>query len=129
MRSCFYLLGRTYRTLIYNRCLSPSQRRTKFSHVPKFCYQLVYCCLIRHLLVSVRRTKSLTNSSKRHRREAMFENEHVVLDNTSYSHLQRFCANSVSSGLATKVTLTRGGFVISLHDGGPASDFILCPNT
>jgi hypothetical protein len=39
------------------------------SCVPKFCYQLVYCCLIRHFLFRIRITKCFTNSSKRFRCE------------------------------------------------------------
>jgi hypothetical protein len=57
----------------------------------------------------------------------MFENEHMFC---SCSHLHNFCATGGSSGLATRVILTRmsrGGWESLLHMGGPASDFIFVP--
>jgi hypothetical protein len=39
--------------------------QTNTSYVPKFCYQSVYCCLIRYFLVRIRIAKCFTNSSKR----------------------------------------------------------------
>jgi hypothetical protein len=52
---------------------------------------------------------------------------YVLLVNTPCSHLHSFCATGVSSGLATRVTLTRllrGSWESLLHGDGPASDFI-----
>jgi hypothetical protein len=51
--------------------------QTNTSCVPKFCYQSVYCCFIRHFLVRIRIAKCFTNSSKRFRCEVMLENEHT----------------------------------------------------
>jgi hypothetical protein len=45
-------------------------------------------------------------------------------------HLKRFCAAGLSSGLATRVILTRvsrGRLGESITRGGPASDFIFVP--
>jgi hypothetical protein len=50
--------------------------QTNTSCVPKFCYYLVYCCLMRYVLVRIHIAKCFTNSNKRFRREVMFENEH-----------------------------------------------------
>jgi hypothetical protein len=51
--------------------------QTDTSCVPKFCFQSVYCCLVRYCLVRIRIAKCFTNSSKRFRCEVMFENEHT----------------------------------------------------
>jgi hypothetical protein len=46
--------------------------QTNTSCVTKFCYQSVYCCLIRYFLVRIRIAKCFTNSSsRRFRGEAM----------------------------------------------------------
>jgi hypothetical protein len=68
--------------------------------VPKCCYQSVYCCLIRYFLVSYQQPISMLSNVR--------EWTHVLLVNTPSSHLHSFCANGVSSGLATRVTLTWG---------------------
>jgi hypothetical protein len=55
---------------------------------------------------------------------------HVLLVNTPCSQLHSFCKSGVSSGLATRVTLTRisgGKFGESTSGGGNASDFIFLP--
>jgi hypothetical protein len=93
------------------------------SCVPKYFYQSVYCCLIRYFLVRIRIAKWFTNSNKLFRCEAMSKLKH-----TFCSHLNSFCANGVSSGHATGVTLTRvsrGKLEESVIRGGPASDFVL----
>jgi hypothetical protein len=54
--------------------------------------------------------------------------KHVLLINTSYSHLHSFCVNDVSSVPATMVTLTlvkEWGWKNLLHGDQPTSNFIL----
>jgi hypothetical protein len=54
---------------------------------------------------------------------------HILLANTTFSHLHGVCASGVSSSLAVSVTLnwmSRVGESL-LHEGGPASDFIFVP--
>jgi hypothetical protein len=56
--------------------------------------------------------------------------KNILLVNAPCSELHSFRANSVSSGLATRVTLTRvsrARFGESITRGGPASDFIFVP--
>jgi nitrate reductase gamma subunit len=83
------------------------------------------------LVVRIRIAKCFTNSSKWFRCEVMFENEHTFF---SWTHhvctCTVFCATGVSSGLATRVTLTRvTGEVGAVYymGGGPASDCIFVP--
>jgi hypothetical protein len=86
-------------------CLSLDEHlsQTNTSCVPKCCYKLLFCCLIWYFLVRTRIAKCFTNSSKRFRCEWT----HVLLVNTTCSYLYSFCTTGVSSGLATRVTLTR----------------------
>jgi hypothetical protein len=55
-----------------------------------------------HFFVRIRIPKRFTDSSKNLDVVIIFENEHMI-----FSHLHSFCAGGVSSGLATRVTLTR----------------------
>jgi hypothetical protein len=66
----FHLLRKTEQ--IYSRYPPPPRRHTNTSCVPKFCYQSVYCCLIRYFLVRIRIAKCFTNSTRRFRCEVMF---------------------------------------------------------
>jgi hypothetical protein len=119
------------RTAVISAVLSLDEHlsQTNTSCVPEFCYQPVYCCLIRYFLVRTRIAKCFTISSRRCRCELMFENEHALCS-SSCPLLHGFCSVIVSSGLVTRVTLTR----VSRGEvgrecymgGGPASDFFFC---
>jgi hypothetical protein len=59
----------------------------------------------------------------------VLERTHVLLGITPCFHMHSFCATCVSSGLATRVTLTRVLQERSeslLHSGRPVAHFILC---
>jgi hypothetical protein len=64
---------------------------TNIPCVPKYCYQSVYCCLIRYFLVRIRIAKCFTYSSKWFQREVMSENEHTFW---SCIHHVRTCTAS-----------------------------------
>jgi hypothetical protein len=77
------------------------------SCVPQFCYQLVYCCLIRYFLFRIDNAKCFMNRSKRFWCKVHFwEWTHVLLVKTKCSHLHSFGATGVSS-LETRMTLTQ----------------------
>jgi len=78
------------------------------SCVPKCCYHLVHYCLIWYCLIKICIVMCFTEGIKRFRCKVMFENEHTLCSwMWPCSHLHNVCATGVSSGLATKVTLTR----------------------
>jgi hypothetical protein len=58
------------------------------SFVPKVRYQSLYCCLTLCFLVRIRIAKCFTDSGKRFRCEAIFENEHTLC---SWKHRVRIC--------------------------------------
>jgi hypothetical protein len=70
-----HLLGKTYRTALQQ--VSTAFLKTQKNCVPKFCYQSVYCCLIRYLLFRIHIDKCFMNSSKRFWCKVMSENEHT----------------------------------------------------
>jgi hypothetical protein len=58
-------------------------------------------------ILSLEGPKCFRNRSKQFRREVMFENEHTFCWWIHRVHLHNICAIGVSSGLATKVTITQ----------------------
>jgi hypothetical protein len=67
----------TQKTAIFILSAVKTSNFINTSCVLKFCYQSVYCCLIRYFLVRIRIAKCFTNSSKRFRCEVKFENGHT----------------------------------------------------
>jgi hypothetical protein len=97
------------------------------SCVPKFCYQSVYCCLIRYFLVRIRTAKCFTNSSKRFRCEAKFENEHtfcLLIHHVRTCTVLRNCREQRPSNQGDLELSVTGKLGESVTWGGPASDFV-----
>jgi hypothetical protein len=100
------------------------------SRAPKFYYQPVYCCLIRHFLARIRIAKCFTKSSRRFRCEVMFENEHTFC---SWIHHVRTC--TAFTWAATQqpgwpwLDCHGGGWESLLHGGRPASTLICYRST
>jgi hypothetical protein len=102
----FYLLGRTHRTALQNT-VNMSTTFTWTGIRPKDCYQSAYCCLIQYFLFTIRIVECFKNSTKQFSRDEMLEN---ICTFSLLTHHIRICTAFVSvgsSGLATRVTLTR----------------------
>lgn len=69
------------------------------SSVPKFCYQPVYCRLVWYFLVRLRKAKCFMSSN--------FDVKLCSGMNTPCLHMHSFYVSNMSSGHATRVTLTR----------------------
>jgi hypothetical protein len=72
---------------------------------PKICYQSVYCFFIWYFFVS-----AFLNTLKRAAKNSIrnvCQWTHFLLMTAPCLHLHRFCATSVGSGLATRMTLIR----------------------
>jgi hypothetical protein len=90
------------------------------------CYQLVYCCLIQYFPVRTCIAKCFTNSSRWLWRKLMFENNHMFCFQIHHVRTCTICVTSVSSGLATRVTLNQVSWETLgslLHGSRPDCDF------
>jgi hypothetical protein len=77
----------------------------KHSNVPKFCYQPLYSCVIRHFRMRTRIASALQVVANDLMRSNVREWTHILLVNTPCLYLHSFCANGVSIVLTTRVSL------------------------
>jgi hypothetical protein len=75
--------------------------------VPKFCYQSVNFCLIPSFFIRMSIATCFTNSSRWFWCEACWTMNSCSAHEHTTFHLHILCAAGVSSGLATRATLTR----------------------
>jgi hypothetical protein len=124
---CTFMYKTTKQTAVLNpllqmmRCLNQHGRNSAVSSLDGhllqkntscfaiYCYQSVYCCLVRYFSARMRIAKCFTKSSKRFRCEVMFENEHAtrfVRQRTMFAPAQLF-RNWREQRPSNQVILTR----------------------
>jgi hypothetical protein len=104
--------------------------QTNTACVPKYCYQSVYCCLIRYFLVRIRIAKCFTNNRKRFRCEVI-EKEHISARKytmfSSTQLLRNWREQRPSNQGDLDSNVTGGCWESLLHRGEPVSDLIFVP--